>query len=89
MLTRRIADLTVALGCAWLGVTLYANLVIGAMTVAFYLGHLLEILAVLLVSVPAALDIKRAAPRARSSATSPRPSWSPPRRPTSARACAP
>ena len=59
MLTRRGADLTVALGCAWLGVTLYAYLVIGAMTVAFYFGHLLEILAVLCVSVPAALDIKR------------------------------
>jgi HD-GYP domain-containing protein (c-di-GMP phosphodiesterase class II) len=60
MLTRRSADLTVALGCAWLGVTLYANLVVGAMTLAFYLGHLLEIAAVLLVAVPAALDIKRA-----------------------------
>ena len=60
LLTRRCADLTVALGCAWLGVTLYANLVIGPMTVGFYIGHLLEICAVLLVSVPAALDIKRA-----------------------------
>lgn len=60
MLTRRFADLTVALGCAWLGVTLYANLVVGAMTLAFYLGHILEIAAVMLVSVPAALDIKRA-----------------------------
>jgi putative nucleotidyltransferase with HDIG domain len=60
MLTRRSADLTVALGCAWLAVTLYANLVVGAMTLAFYLGHLLEIAAVLLVAVPAALDIKRA-----------------------------
>jgi putative nucleotidyltransferase with HDIG domain len=59
-LTRRSADLTVALGCAWLGVTLYANLVVGAMTLAFYLGHVLEIAAVLLVAVPAALDIKRA-----------------------------
>jgi putative nucleotidyltransferase with HDIG domain len=60
MLTRRGADLTVALGCAWLGVTLYANLAIGAMTVAWMLGHVLEIAAVMLVSVPAALDIKRA-----------------------------
>jgi HD-GYP domain-containing protein (c-di-GMP phosphodiesterase class II) len=30
------------------------------MTLAFYLGHLLEIAAVLLVAVPAALDVKRA-----------------------------
>ncbi|HET6551201.1 MAG TPA: HD-GYP domain-containing protein, partial [Solirubrobacter sp.] len=60
MLTRRTADLTVALGCAWLAVTLYANLVVGPMTVVFLLGHVLEIAAVLLVTVPAALDIKRA-----------------------------
>ena len=59
-LTRRTADITVALGCAWLGVTLYANLVAGPMTVAYYVGHALEILAVALVTVPAALDIKRA-----------------------------
>ena len=58
-LTRRTADITVALGCAWLGVTLYANLVAGPMTVAYYVGHALEILAVALVTVPAALDIKR------------------------------
>ncbi len=60
MLTRRSADLAVALGCAWLGVTLYVNLMIGPMTLGFYLGHLLEIAAVILVAVPAALDIKRA-----------------------------
>ena len=60
MLTRRSADLTVALGCAWLGLTLYANLVVGPMTLAFYIGHFLEIAAVMLVAVPAALDIKRA-----------------------------
>jgi putative nucleotidyltransferase with HDIG domain len=60
MLTRRAADLTVALGCAWLGSTLFANLAVGAMTVAWIIGHGLEICAVLLVSVPAALDIKRA-----------------------------
>ncbi len=59
-LTRRAADLTVALGCAWLGVTLYANLVLGGGTLGFYAGHLLEIAAVALVGLPAALDIKRA-----------------------------
>jgi HD-GYP domain-containing protein (c-di-GMP phosphodiesterase class II) len=60
MLTRRWADLTVALGCCWIGVTLYANLVLGAMTLAFYVGHFLEIAAVALIGIPAALDIKRA-----------------------------
>ena len=60
MLTRRFADLTVALGCVWLGVTLWTNLIIGFMTVGYLVGHILEIAAVLLVTVPAALDIKRA-----------------------------
>jgi len=59
-LTRRAADLTVAVGCTWLGVTLYANLILGSGTFGFYSGHLLEILAVALVGLPAALDIKRA-----------------------------
>jgi putative nucleotidyltransferase with HDIG domain len=60
MLTRRAADLAIAVGCVWLGATLYANLAIGAMTVGFYVGHFMEIAAVALVSVPAALDISRA-----------------------------
>ena len=60
LLTRRFADLTVAIGCAWLATTLVANLWIGSMTVGYYIGHIIEICAVLLVSVPAALDIKRA-----------------------------
>jgi putative nucleotidyltransferase with HDIG domain len=59
-LTHRTADLAVAVGCVWLGIALYANLVIGAMTLAFYLGHFLEICAVALVGIPAALDIRRA-----------------------------
>jgi HD-GYP domain-containing protein (c-di-GMP phosphodiesterase class II) len=59
-LTHRVADLAVAVGCAWLAIALYANLVIGAMTLAFYLGHFLEIAAVALVGIPAALDIRRA-----------------------------
>jgi HD-GYP domain-containing protein (c-di-GMP phosphodiesterase class II) len=59
-LTRRAADLTVAVGCTWLGVTLYANLILGSGTLGFYAGHLVEILAVALVGIPAALDIKRA-----------------------------
>ncbi|HWK29265.1 MAG TPA: HD-GYP domain-containing protein [Solirubrobacter sp.] len=60
LLTRRVADITVALGCAWLAVTLYANLVVGAMTLAWLTGHIVEILAVPLVSIPVALDLKRA-----------------------------
>jgi putative nucleotidyltransferase with HDIG domain len=59
-LTHRTADLAVAVGCGWLGLAMYANLVIGSMTLAFYLGHFLEIAAVALVGIPAALDISRA-----------------------------
>src|SRR4051812_29939858 len=59
-LTRRAADLTVAVGCSWLGVTLYANLILGGGTLGFYAGHVFEILAVAFVGLPAALDIKRA-----------------------------
>src|SRR3954470_5157173 len=58
-LTRRGADLAVALGCAWLGSALWPNLVLGVITASFYLGHFLEIAAVVLVGIPAALDIKR------------------------------
>src|SRR4030095_16755532 len=58
-LTRRFADLTVALGCSWLAVTPFANLWIGAMTLGYFLGHTREVCAVLLVSIPAALDIRR------------------------------
>jgi len=60
LLTRRNADLTIALGCAWLSVTLIANLVIGPMTIGYYVGHVLEIAAVALVAVPTALDLRRA-----------------------------
>jgi putative nucleotidyltransferase with HDIG domain len=49
-LTRRAADLAVAVGCAWLG----------AGVLGFYIGHFLEIAAVALVGIPTALDIKRA-----------------------------
>ena len=40
---------------AWLAVAMYGNLVLGAMTLGFYVGHFLEIAAVALVSIPAAL----------------------------------
>ncbi|WP_051323963.1 HD-GYP domain-containing protein [Candidatus Solirubrobacter pratensis] len=59
-LTHRWTDLAVAAGCAWLAIALYANLVIGSMTLAFFIGHFLEIAAVALVGIPAALDIRRA-----------------------------
>jgi putative nucleotidyltransferase with HDIG domain len=58
-LTRRSADLLVAVGCIWLGVSLVAQLVIGPMTLGYYLGHALELAAVAMIAIPAARDIAR------------------------------
>ena len=58
-LTRRPADLLVAVGCIWLGVALFAQLVIGPMTVGYYLGHGLELASVAMIAIPAARDIAR------------------------------
>jgi putative nucleotidyltransferase with HDIG domain len=58
-LTRRPADLLVAVGCIWLGVALVAQLVIGPMTLGFYIGHGLELAAVGMIAIPAARDIAR------------------------------
>jgi HD-GYP domain-containing protein (c-di-GMP phosphodiesterase class II) len=58
-LTRRAADLAVATGCAWLGIALFPTLLMAPMTAGFYLGHLLELAGMVLVGVPAALDLAR------------------------------
>jgi putative nucleotidyltransferase with HDIG domain len=58
-LSRRPADLLVAVGCIWLGVALVAQLVIGPMTLGYYLGHGLELAAVAMIAIPAARDIAR------------------------------
>ena len=42
MLTRRAADLPVAVGCVWLGVALSPQLLVGPGTLALYLGHVLR-----------------------------------------------
>jgi HD domain-containing protein len=59
-LTRRPADLLVALGCVWLGMAQTGWLLIGGMTVGFWIAHLLELAAVGMLAVPAALDLRRA-----------------------------
>src|SRR5829696_2775368 len=58
-LTRRIADLLVAAGCIWLGVALVSQLVIGPMTLGYYVGHALELAAMAMIAIPAACDIAR------------------------------
>ena len=56
-LTRRPADLLVAVGCVWLGVAVAAQLLIGPMTLGFYAAHALELAAVAAIAIPAARDI--------------------------------
>lgn len=58
-LTRRPADLLVVAGCAWLGVSLFTQLVVGPGTAAFYGGHALELGGIALIGIPTALDLAR------------------------------
>jgi putative nucleotidyltransferase with HDIG domain len=58
-LTRRASDALVAVGCVWLGWAQWGQLVAGPMTAAFFIAHALEISAVALIGVPAALDLHR------------------------------
>ena len=58
-LTRRTTDLLVFVGCFWLGWALVPQLVMGYGTLAFYFGHMLELLGVALVGIPAVLDLRQ------------------------------
>ena len=58
-LTRRLDDLLVAVGCAWLAVASFATLTATPGSLGFWLGHVLEITGVLLLGVPVARDLKR------------------------------
>jgi HD-GYP domain-containing protein (c-di-GMP phosphodiesterase class II) len=58
-LTHRSSDLLVVAGCAWLGVALFAQLIMGPAVVAFYGGHALELGGVALIGIPTALDLAR------------------------------
>jgi putative nucleotidyltransferase with HDIG domain len=58
-LTRRGSDALVAIGCVWLGWAQWGQLIVGPMTLAYYVGHLLEISAVAMIGIPAALDLRR------------------------------
>ena len=58
-MTRRTTDLLVFVGCVWLGWALVPQLVMGYGTLAFYFGHAMELLGIVLVGIPAALDLRR------------------------------
>jgi putative nucleotidyltransferase with HDIG domain len=58
-LTRRTTDLLVFVGCVWLGWALVPQLVMGYGTLAFYFGHAMELMGIVLVGVPAVLDLRQ------------------------------
>jgi HD-GYP domain-containing protein (c-di-GMP phosphodiesterase class II) len=58
-LTRRSTDLVVAVGCAWLALASMATLTSVPGTLGFFLGHALELAGVVLLVIPAALDLRR------------------------------
>jgi HD-GYP domain-containing protein (c-di-GMP phosphodiesterase class II) len=60
-LTRRAADLAVAVGCAWLALASIATLTRIPGSAGFYLGHVLELSGVLMLGIPVALDLRRCA----------------------------
>jgi len=61
-LTRRTGDLVVVVGIVWLGMALIPVLVLDPYTWVWWTGHALELLGVVLVGVPVALDVHRGRP---------------------------
>jgi putative nucleotidyltransferase with HDIG domain len=59
LLTRRAADVSVAVGIVWLGAALVAALMLGWWHFGWWLGHGFEIVGVVLVGVPVAVDLHR------------------------------
>jgi putative nucleotidyltransferase with HDIG domain len=64
-LTHRRSDLLAAVGCAWLGVAMVPQLILGYGTWAFYAGHGFEIVGIALVAGPAVLDLVRSSGESR------------------------
>jgi HD-GYP domain-containing protein (c-di-GMP phosphodiesterase class II) len=60
-LTRRLADLLVVLGITWLAVALVPQLLMTYGEIGWWLGHGLELVGVVLVGAPVALDVWRSA----------------------------
>jgi len=59
LLTRRLADLLVGVGVAWLAASLAAALLLGYMDLGWWLGHGFEVLGIFIVATPVALDLVR------------------------------
>jgi putative nucleotidyltransferase with HDIG domain len=61
LLTRRPADLVVAVGIFWLASALPPAMLLNFMELGWWLGHVSELLGMFVVGVPVALDLRRAA----------------------------
>jgi len=64
-LTRRRADLLVALGIVWLAAALPAALLLSYWNLGWWLGHAFEIVGIAAVGIPVALDLRRGTARSR------------------------
>jgi HD-GYP domain-containing protein (c-di-GMP phosphodiesterase class II) len=62
LLTHRRADLVVVVGLSFLGTALVGALVLNYMQLGWWLGHGFELVGILLVSIPVAMDLRRAQP---------------------------
>jgi HD-GYP domain-containing protein (c-di-GMP phosphodiesterase class II) len=62
LLTRRHPDLLVVVGLSFLATGLVAALVLNYMQLGWWLGHAFELLGILLVGIPVAMDLRRAQP---------------------------
>src|SRR6185503_5449832 len=60
-LTRRRADLVVVVGLVWLGLALRPQLLLDFDELGWWIGHAMELVGVLMVGVPVALDVHRGA----------------------------
>jgi len=61
LLTRRTADLIVAIGLAWMGTALVAALTMTYSDLGWWLGHMFELDGILIVAVPVAIDLAQTA----------------------------
>ena len=59
LLTRRPADLVVAIGLFWLASALPPAMILSYMDLGWWLGHGYELLGMMIVGVPVALDLRR------------------------------
>ena len=61
LLTRRVADLLVAIGIVWLGTALVAALTMAYSDLGWWLGHMFELDGIMIVAIPVALDLAHTA----------------------------